>query len=74
MQHRQFVTTESNINQLIQKIVGTSALSNQLSNKSCYHFDPCVFRTEQMTEFLDEFNAADNFVYNVVRESQKSVP
>ena len=70
----EFVATESNVNELIQKIVGTSALSNQLSNKSRYHFDPCVFRTEQMTEFLNEFNSADNFVYDIVTESQRNVP
>lgn len=60
----EFVATERYLPELIERMTGQTVEVPPVKNKSPYHFDPAVFRTPEVTEFLKEKHNADFALYD----------
>ena len=66
LQAYEFVATEQTLDLLIEKMIGAATPILSYENKSGYHFDPAVFRTPQMQEFLSEHHKTDMVIYDIL--------
>lgn len=64
----EYVAHEAALGQLIQRMTGTYPAQPAHLNRSRYHIDPGLFRTDAMNDFLAENNATDQIVYELVKE------
>lgn len=62
----EFVATERHIPALIEKMTGTLVAEPSQENKSGYHFDPAVFRTPEMQDFLGRHHKSDIHLYDLL--------
>ena len=51
---------------LIERLTANASSVPSHENKSGYHFDPAVFQTPQMREFLSEHHKTDMFIYDIL--------
>lgn len=59
--------TEEQFDQIVQLVTGRQPSSVVRENASRYHFDPTVFRTPELVEFLKNENAGDIALYEAMR-------
>lgn len=66
LQVYEFVATEQTLSVLVEKMTGRTFPDLSHENKSGYHFNPAVFRTPEMQEFLNQHHKTDIFVYDLL--------
>lgn len=66
LQAYEFVATERTLDVLIERLTADASSVPSHENKSGYHFDPAVFQTPQMREFLSGHHKTDIFVYDIL--------
>ena len=64
----EMITTEGHLSMLMQTMTQCRPLKPPHKNKSRYHFDPAVFQTPQLTEFLNAHNKGDQTLYDMIAD------
>lgn len=62
----EFVATEKFLPELLQKMTNQACNEISRKNQSEYHFDPVVFKSPEMTEFLNSHHRIDMMVYEII--------
>lgn len=62
----EMIADSTDVQALLSCMLGSPSFSDRRENVSCYHFDPDVFDSDEMTEFLQLNNARDESVYRLL--------
>lgn len=61
------ISNSASLDDLLSKIIGAPTRAQRTENVSRYHFDPDIFETEQIQQFLRTRNNLDEILYSTVR-------
>lgn len=66
----EMIACEDGLGALIERMTGSPVSTLSRANEARYHFDPAVFQTPELQEFLKRNNTLDDIIYHIVRNQR----